>query len=80
MKIELRLFVYLRQYLPKPNDGKKAVVKVPAKMTVIGLMKKLGIPPETVPLVLINGVQEPNRERQLEEGMVVSLFPPVAGG
>ena len=80
MKIELRLFVYLRKHLPKPNDGKKAIVDVPDGTTVLGLMQRYKIPPETVPLILIDGVQEPDRDRKLEDGMVLSLFPPVAGG
>ena len=43
-------------------------------------LDKLGIPPQAVHLVLINGLYEADRSRQLTDGCVVSIWPPVAGG
>jgi len=47
--------------------------------TVDDLLDKLSIPPRVTNIVMINGVHK-DRKTELEEGDVVSVFPPIAGG
>jgi len=80
MKIEVRLFANLRAYLPSGSGGTKAVFDLPNDTRLCDVFKRLGIPPQLAQLVMVNGVHETNCERELSEGAVVSIFPPVAGG
>jgi len=43
------------------------------------LLNKLGIKEEEVALIIVNGMHS-DVDRKLEEGDVLALFPPVAGG
>jgi molybdopterin converting factor small subunit len=80
MQIELRLFATLRRFLPANSNGSKAVMDVPEGTQLQQLIEQLGIPPQLAQLVMVDGIQEPNRARLLAEGNVISIFPPVAGG
>jgi len=42
-------------------------------------LNDLGIKEEEVALIIVNGIHS-NVDRKLEEGDVLALFPPVAGG
>ena len=53
---------------------------MPAGATIADVLEKLGIPAGAAHMTLVNGSQEPNRDRQLEDGCTLSVFPPVAGG
>jgi len=81
MKIELRLFATLQQYLPPGTMGRKATIDVEDGLTVRALIQRLAIPPELAQMVLVNG-QDVGRkqERVLQDGDTLSIFPPVAGG
>jgi molybdopterin converting factor small subunit len=80
MHIEVRLFATLRRHLPAGNDGSKVTLDIPAGTQLDQLIDQLGIAPQLAQLVMIDGVHEPNRSRELFAGCVVSIFPPVAGG
>lgn len=81
MKIEVKLFATLRQYLLPGSTGGKITLEVEEGLTVAGLIQKLGIAPELAQLVLVNGVDVGrDQDRILQDGDTVSIFPPVAGG
>ena len=72
--IEVRLFATLR-------DGRGKVLQMdPAVISTAGdILQKLEIPAETVAILLINGIHS-KPENPVQDGDVVSLFPPVGGG
>ena len=72
--IEVRLFATLR-------DGRGQVLQMdPAVISTAGdILQKLEIPAETVAILLINGFHS-KPENPVQDGDVVSLFPPVGGG
>ena len=77
MKVEVRLYATLRKYGPV-HEG-------PLMMDLIQgdrlarLMELLGMPPDVEKVILVNGRPgEPNSI--LNEGDLVVIFPPVAGG
>ena len=79
MKVEVRLFAQLREYLPPGAKGRRALVDVPTASNVRDVARCLGIPEDTAGVTLING-QQAGPDTVLGENDVVSLFPPIAGG
>lgn len=82
MKIRLRLFGELKQYLPRGTPGRQAEIEVPESIDVLGLILRLGIPyncEEGEIVVTINDTQV-GHQAPLHDGDVVSMFEPLAGG
>ena len=75
MKLEVRLFAYLRE-----NRGKVVEVEVqPGETTVLDVLNSLNIPVEEASLILIKG-KDAALEAVFKEGDYLALFPPVGGG
>lgn len=79
MKVEVHLTATLRAYLPAGTRGDGVVLDVPEGTTVDQVVSSLKIPPGVERLTVVNG-RDASPERELSEGDVVSLFPPLAGG
>lgn len=79
MKVTIRLFTTLREYLPPGSDGRSARVDVEAGSTVVDLVDSVGIPRDLPHIVMVNSRKAPITHA-LEEGDVVSLFPAIGGG
>ena len=80
MNIEVRLFATLRECLPAGSSRTSTQVDMPAGSTITDVLDELGIPVAKAFLVLVNGLYESNKDRQLDDGCVLSIWPPVAGG
>ena len=83
MKVEVKLFANLRARMP--NGAGRGTIELEDNATLSDLLVKLDIPAELAQMTLINGEhcppeQEWRDSRKLEEGEVVSVFPPLAGG
>ena len=76
--VEVRLFAYLRRYLPPYADGKRIRLEPPAP-DVRAVAAELGIPPAVLGVVMLNG-RHADADTPLHDGDVVSFFPPIAGG
>lgn len=84
MNVEVRLFAGLRDRFARETRG-RARLDFEAGTTVAALLEHLDIPPRQAQMVLVNGVQVPRspgvrESRVLQDGDVVAVFPPVAGG
>lgn len=75
MNVEVKLFATFRNGRFK----KKNIEIVENERKVRDLLNDLGIKEEEVALIIVNGIHS-NVDRKLEEGDVLALFPPVAGG
>lgn len=83
MKITVKLFAQLGQYLPEGSSDHQAVVEVSAGAAPREVMAALHLAEENCHLVLVNGVYlEPGRRatHSLSENDVLAIWPPVAGG
>jgi len=80
MHIDVKLFANLRKKLPPGSSGSKAQITLEAGATIQALIDFLNIPVELAQMVLVNGEQTREFDRQLVDGDTVSIFPPVAGG
>lgn len=84
MKITLKLFAMLTDYLPVQARGDNRVeVEVPDGATITQTIEPYGLPPRLVHLVLVNGHYIPPDSRAghvLKDGDALAIWPPIAGG
>ena len=74
MKLEIKLFASLQKFMPNAEK-----VDLDDNCTVRDLLKKIGINPSEVAIILVNG-QHVELDKTLSEGETVAIFPPIAGG
>jgi molybdopterin synthase sulfur carrier subunit len=74
MKLEIKLFASLQKFMPNAEK-----VPLDDNCTVLDLLKKIGINPSEVAIILVNG-QHVELDQTLSEGETVAIFPPIAGG
>ncbi|MCU7918921.1 MAG: MoaD/ThiS family protein [Candidatus Thiodiazotropha sp. (ex Epidulcina cf. delphinae)] len=81
--VELKLFASLMAFLPAGAKGHSVVVDLPDGATVYDLMDSCRVPRVQAHLVVRNGIFVPPSQRgayRLQDGDVIALWPPVAGG
>ncbi len=79
MKIEVRLFATFREFLPAGCVGYSFFKVLDRETTAGEVVGGLGLPEDVPKIVIVNGTHsEP--DRVLNDGDVLSVFPPVAGG
>ncbi len=83
MKITLKLYASLKQFLPEGARGNEAEVDLAEGASVRSMLDDIGMPAGVYKLVLVNGVfivPEERETRLFIEGDVLAIWPPVAGG
>jgi molybdopterin converting factor small subunit len=80
MQVRVKLMASLRSKLPPGAKGGTAEVSVPPGTTIAAVLDQLGVGGGHVHLVMRNGEMETDRQRALEDGDELTVFPPVAGG
>jgi sulfur carrier protein ThiS len=84
VKVTFKLYASLGSFLPpEARKSNKMELDLPAGTTVLQAILEQAVPPERCSLVLVNGhfiaVFE-RSQRELREGDVLAIWPPVAGG
>lgn len=79
MRVNVKVFATLTRHFPALPLGSALNVELEEGATVEELLKKIGISPSDVIIVLRNG-KACQISQVLEEGDILSLFPPVGGG
>nr|VFK44188.1 MAG: Mut7-C ubiquitin [Candidatus Kentron sp. SD]VFK77902.1 MAG: Mut7-C ubiquitin [Candidatus Kentron sp. SD] len=83
MKITLKLFASLDKYLPAGAERNTVEMETPEGSTIAEIIKRIGLPHESVKLVFVDGVHQLIDElhrRTMEPGETLAIWPPVAGG
>ena len=83
MKIVVKLFASLSDYLPTDSRANSMELEVPDDATANQIMDLLELPPNRVHLVLRNGsfVEAQDRDLPLiKDGDAIAFWPPIAGG
>ena len=83
MKIQLKLYASLGQYLPAEAKKNEIEVEVHNHITVGDLLQNYKVPDEMCHLVLVNGKFVSPGDRStlsLNDGDALAVWPPVAGG
>ena len=79
MKVEVCLFATLAGYLPPGGSGDSVTLEVPEGATVGQVIGALEIPGDLECLRVVNG-NDASVDHVLNDGDVLTLFPPLAGG
>jgi len=74
LNVEVKLFATFRK-----DRFKKKNIEFNENTTVEDVLDFLGIKKEDVALIILNGMHS-KVDKELKEGDVLALFPPVAGG
>jgi len=79
LKIKLKLFANLRQYLPGASIGEAVEVDIPEPFTLGELATMLKLPPDEVKICFVNGIIC-ELDQKINAGDEVGIFPPIGGG
>ena len=84
MKITLKLFATLTDYLPpEAHRSNQIALDADPRASVLDIIEPYGLPPKLVHLLLVNGkyiAPEQRATHTLAEGDVLAIWPPIAGG
>lgn len=83
MQVTLKFYATLADYLPPGSKNNRVDIAVDDGATVSAIVQSYALPPKLTHLVLLNGTFVPPEERAttgLQEGDVLAIWPPIAGG
>jgi sulfur carrier protein ThiS len=84
MKITFKLYASLTDYLPADaRYGNRVALELEEGTSIAQVIEPFGLPQKMVHLVLVNGVYVAPAERLsrvLNDGDVLAIWPPIAGG
>lgn len=83
MRITLKLYATLTDYLPAHRTGNKVEVDLADGTSVQAALDGFSLPPKLTHLVLVDGnyvAPDDRAGRILKDGEVLAVWPPVAGG
>ena len=84
MKITFKLFATLTDYLPpEARRANQLDLEVASTDSIATIIAPFGLPPKLVHLVLVNGryvAPELRACTTLNDGDVLAIWPPIAGG
>lgn len=83
MEITLKLYAGLTQYLPEHSVKHAVQLDISSSETAFSILEQFKVPKESAHLVLLNGVYLEPEERTkptFNEGDILAVWPPVAGG
>jgi molybdopterin synthase sulfur carrier subunit len=79
MRIKVKLFATLINYVPGTEPGIPFNTELPDGVSISDLMEHLKLPEEEVKIAFVNGRIKPV-DFQLTNGDDVGIFPPIGGG
>ncbi len=83
MRVTLKLYASLGQYLPPQAERNAVVLDVPETTSISALLDAHHVPTELCHLVMLNGIFQAPAVRgsvMVKPGDVIAVWPPVAGG
>ena len=83
MRVTVKLYATLGDYLPAGSRNNRVEVDVPDGAPVDAVLAPFALPPRLTHLVLVNGAFVRPEERAtslLKDGDTLAVWPPIAGG
>ena len=83
MKLILKLYAGLTDYLPPEAVDNKLTIEISQHITAYEVIDRYKVPREMAHLVLLNGVYVNPEDRSkavFSDGDTLAIWPPVAGG
>lgn len=81
--ITLKLYATLGRYLPAGAERNIIEIEIDDGTSIQSVLDRYNLPPQLCHLVLVNGVfqaPETRADVALNEGDVLAVWPPIAGG
>ncbi len=79
MKVTAKLFATLGSHTPPGLTGNSFVQEIDSSTTVEQLLRKWEIP-EDMPLIILVNAVHADKDQVLNDGDILAVFPPIAGG
>ncbi len=79
MRVFVRLFANLRDYVPEAKIGTTLEVDLPDGARIRDLANHYRLPLDLVTLAYVNGIYQ-ELDYQLQDNDEIGLFPPIGGG
>ena len=79
MAILIKLSTSLRGYVAGYDPHTGLEVDMPPGLTAGEVLARIGVPPEKVKIVMVNGLST-NLDQKVKDGDRIGVFPPVGGG
>lgn len=83
MRVTVKLYATLSDYLPSASKNNRVELVAAEGACVQEVLQQFSLPVKLTHLVLVNGVFIPPEARPttaLQEGDVLAVWPPIAGG
>lgn len=83
MRLTIKLYAGLTDYLPESARNNRFTADVPEGQSAYQVMDRYNVPRDLAYLVLVNGVYIKPEERGrplFNDGDVLAIWPPIAGG
>lgn len=83
IRINLKLYASLSEYLPAGTENNTIVAEIPADASPYEVIDRFRVPRDQAHLILLNGVYVSPEDRDkttFKEGDILAIWPPVAGG
>ncbi len=82
MRITLKLFSGLMEYLPNSSDDNSVEIDQIAPISALEIMQKFNIPENEVRTMMLNGrfLPEDRHSDSLQDGDVLTVWPAIQGG
>jgi sulfur carrier protein ThiS len=83
MKLTLKLYAQLGQYLPQGTSANEASIEINAQTSVLDVLNQFNVPLDMCHLVLVNGsyiAPDSRAMHILEDNDHLAVWPPIAGG
>ncbi len=83
MRLTVKLYATLSDYLPAGSKNNRVELDLAEGTTVSAALEPFALPSKLTHLVLVNGNFVPSEERPdktLQDGDVLAVWPPIAGG
>ena len=83
MRVTVKLYATLGDYLPSGSKNNRVAVEVPEAAAVSAVLAPFALPERLTHLVLVNGVFVPLEARAttlLKDEDTLAVWPPIAGG
>ncbi|MFH1138163.1 MAG: MoaD/ThiS family protein [Pseudomonadota bacterium] len=79
MSVTIKLSSSLRGFVNNYNPLTGLEINVPPGLTAAALLTQIGVPPEKIKIVMINGIHG-SLDRIVNDGDRLGFFPAVGGG
>ncbi|MGB1547671.1 MAG: MoaD/ThiS family protein [Alphaproteobacteria bacterium] len=83
MKVTLKFYTTLKQYLPQGTSDNTAEIEIEDGASVQTVVERQGVPANMIHMTMVNGAYIAPSDlggHELKDGDTLAMWPPLAGG